>query len=735
MLRPSLPTLFLSPSRLLPAAVIAFAASGIVTTTAHAQAMPEAVPASTLLPVRDVTLFSSGVSYTLREGEVSGDATIPLTFRTTQINDILKSLVLRDENGTVRPAVYAAKDPIGRVLQSFAVDVAQPTDRVALLNRLKGARVTVQAGGTVLGPATTTEKVTIQGQIVGVDKEDGNSDGNAGSVLSILGDAGLQTVRLSEVHAVRFEDERINREFKAALGLLAAGADDKRRQVTLRFDGTGKRRVRVGYVSESPLWKISYRLLIGGASAEGGAGSGAKAADARPFLQGWALVENTTDEDWNGVHLSLVSGRPVSFIQDLYQPLYLPRPIVPPDVVASPFPQLAESNVDEKDAAANAGAVSGGEGRGGYNSPARRGLTQQQVQSAPSMVAVNGAVASTAAGTSFFGERSVVSDAAGQKAGELFAYNIATPVTLPRQQAAMIPVVTQDVGGEKVSLYNADTDPRFPMNAFRIRNNTPLHLKGGPITIFDGGTYAGDARMEDVPPGDSRLITYAVDLSVQGNREGPLYSNVATAFSLSRGVLIVSRRDRRETHYTLKNKADRARTVLVEHPYEADCKLVQPDKAASRTATHYRFEVTVAPGATEKLTVITEQPIGETVALLDADAKSLESYTTRGDVSNPVKEALREVIARRRKMQDLQSQAATAEAEIKSIDTDQDRIRKNMEALDHASALYKRYVSQLDAQETRIQALRTEAARLRSAVAAADRELRAYLDGLTVAAG
>jgi hypothetical protein len=697
-------------------AVLLLAAPAALRADAPGSATPIA------LPVRAVTLFSSGVSYTLREGAVTGDAQVPLTFRTTQINDILKSLVLLDENGTVRPAVYAAKDPIGRALQSFAVDVSQPTDRVALLNRLKGAAVSVSAGGTVLGPSTATEKVMIEGQIVGVDRENPVNDGTTAEVLSILGDAGLQTVRLSEVRAIRFLDTRVNEEFKAALGLLAAGSDDKRRQVTLRFDGVGKRNVRVGYISEAPLWKISYRLLIGGPENKN---------DGKPYLQGWALVENTTDEDWTNVRLSLVSGRPVSFIQDLYQPLYLPRPVVPPDVVASPYPQVAEANIEVNNAAQNAPLR--GAGYAGSVGAIRRSLgdnNQIMEQSIPAMVSRS---ANSDAAQQLYYSKSIVSAATGQRAGELFQYNIDAPVTLPRQQAAMIPVVAQNISGDKVSVYNADTDPRYPMNAFRIQNSTPLHLKGGPITIFDSGVYAGDARMEDVPPGDSRLVTYAVDLSVQGERQGPTGSGLETAFALRRGLLVISHRERLETVYTLKNKAEQPRLVIVEHPFNVGCRLIQPEKASSRTETHYRFEVPVAPGKSEKLTVVTEEPISQTVGLLDTDAKSLELYTARKDVSDRVKAALREVLARRRKVQELQSQAASAEAEVTTINTDQDRIRKNMEQLDHTSALYKRYVGQLDAQETRIQALRSEANRLRSASAEADRDVRAYIDGLDIA--
>src|SRR5436190_22860812 len=88
-------------------------------------ASAQVTPSSQPLPVRQVTLFTSGVSYTERAGEVDGNASVPLTFRTGQINDLLKSMVLIDQNGRVQPATYTAKDPVSHTLQAFAVDVTQ----------------------------------------------------------------------------------------------------------------------------------------------------------------------------------------------------------------------------------------------------------------------------------------------------------------------------------------------------------------------------------------------------------------------------------------------------------------------------------------------------------------------------------------------------------------------------------------------------------------------------------
>lgn len=699
--------------RLLPAALLL---TGLVPLTARAQ-RPEAPPSS--LPVRGVTLFTSGVSYIERGGEVDGDATVPLLFRTAQINDILKSLVLLDAKGTVQPATYGARDPIGRALQSFAVDVRQNLSRGELLNRLRGAKVTVE----------TIRKETLTGQIVGVERREETVKEKTVTVetLTLLAEAGLQSARLEDVRTIRLLDARLDREFREALTVLASGADDQRRQVTLRFSGQGRRDVRVGYVTESPLWKMTYRLVLG------------EGAAAKPYLQGWALVENTTDDDWNGIRLALVSGRPVSFIQDLYQPLYLPRPVVPNEVVASPYPQthggdlLEERRRETAEEAerkrvvpsAPAPGRSGPEGfpgAGGLGGGFRGALPQDS--NAPTAFNLD---------NSLLLDRSVAAQAQGESAGELFQYQITTPVTLPRQQAAMIPVVAQDIDGEKLSLYNADTTPRFPLNAVRVKNTTALHLKGGPVTLFDDGVYAGDARMEDIPPGDSRLVTYAVDLALEGERQGTGTTTVETALSLKRGVLTITRRERQETTYTVKSKADRPRVVLVEHPFQPGYTLLAPAAPTERTARVYRFAVTVAPGKAETLKVTQERPLAQTIALLDADLNALSVYTSRADIPARTRAALQDIVQRRRRVQELAAQAGAREAEIKAIGEEQDRIRKNMAALDRNSALYKRYVGELDRQETRIQALRAEAQRLRNAAGEADRALRAYLDERDIA--
>ena len=687
-----------------PAALLALAFFSFASASAALAQAP--TPAPSPLPIRQVTLFTSGVSYIERGGAVTGDATVPLTFRTAQINDILKSLTLLDADGQAQPVVYGARDPIGRTLQAFAIDVTQPQSRAELLNHLRGADVTV-----------TTAKGALTGQVVSVETKSitAPTGTTTAETLNLLGADGLQSVRLDEVSGIKLRDARLDRELREALTTLASGTDDQHRSVTLRFQGRGRRDVRVAYIAEAPLWRISYRLILG----------------PKPYLQGWAMVENTTDEDWNGIRLGLVSGRPVSFIQDLYQPLYLPRPVVQPDIIASPTPQTHGDNLQASNEPADVPAAPapppGTPVVGSMVDEQRRTKVTGTVNLiAPVMRTYAPQFDAVAAA------KSVTAQAQGQSAGELYAYNITTPITLPRQQAAMIPVIAQGVTAEKVSLFNADTDPRYPLNAVRLKNTTGLHLKGGPVTLFDGDTYAGDALVEDVPPGDSRLISYAVDQSIVGERQDTTQNQTRTTLTIHEGVLTVTVRERSVTNYNFKSKSAEAKTVLVEHPFDAQAVLVKPAAAAERTATIYRFAVPVPAGKTATLQVVTETPVESTVGLFDGDLDQIAVYADQADIPAATRTALARIVTQRRHLQNLSDQASAADARVAGFGREQDRIRRNMSALDRTSTLYKRYVAELDAQETQIDALRAAAQRLRAEADAARTALRAEADGLEI---
>lgn len=276
------------------------------------------------LPIRQVVLFNSGVGYFQREGEVDGNARVELTFPAGDINDLLKSLVLQDlGGGKVSTVSYDSQDPIEKTLRSFALDLTGNPTFGQILNQARGEKIEI----TLRDKAPAFNKVT--GTIVGMEshRKQVKDQVFEEELLNITSpDKGLQGIRMEEVLSVRFLNAVLDREFQRALQVLAASHDVQKKTVSLGFSGAGKRPVKVGYVVDRPIWKTTYRLRLEN--------------NRKVYMQGWALVENPSDDDWNNVRMVLVSGRPISFKMNLYEPLYIPRPTVDPDLYASLRPPV-----------------------------------------------------------------------------------------------------------------------------------------------------------------------------------------------------------------------------------------------------------------------------------------------------------------------------------------------------------------------------------------------------------
>ena len=289
-------------------------------------------PAVTL-PITRVVLFNSGVGYFSRSGEVTDDARVDLTFPEPDVNDLLKSMVLEDFNGGRIAAVsYDSREPISRTLSSFAINLNGNPTFAGIVSQMRGERVDV-----VLTPGAVNQPGKLSGVIVGVEKQKVAAGSGPATVdveiLNMWCAEGLRSVKLPDVQQLKFANPLVESEFRRALDVLALSHDTQKKAVSLHFAGEGKRKVQVGYVIETPIWKTSYRLVLG--------------EKEKPYLQGWAMVENPTDEDWAGVKMALISGRPISFKMDLYNPLFINRPVVEPELFASLRPVTYRGGLGE----------------------------------------------------------------------------------------------------------------------------------------------------------------------------------------------------------------------------------------------------------------------------------------------------------------------------------------------------------------------------------------------------
>jgi len=649
------------------------------------------------LPVTGVTLFSSGVGYIQRAGTVTDDAVVQLSFKPEQINDLLKSMVLLDlDGGQIGTVSYGAKDPITKTLGSFAIDLSDNPTYGQLLNRLRGVQVEVNGEsvadvGTVLG--VETKKIAAgKDQVIDVE------------VLNLLTDGGFRSIRLDEIMYLQVKDDRLNAELRDALKVLATGLDNQRKPVAIAFNGKGERHVIVGYLAETPIWKTSYRLVLG---------------EKENALQGWAVVENTSDADWTNVRLSLVSGRPISFIEDLYSPLYVRRPVVQPQLYASINPVAYQASVV-------GGAIFGIDGTAAEaEDDSNEGGNGQ-------WHAVSGKPQPESAPMNQLMSQSVQSAAAARDLGQAFEYAIKDPVILPRQQSALIPIVTGPAGAWKISIYNPAVQAQFPLYGLRLKNATGAHLMGGPITVYDGDVYAGDAVIEDMQPDEQRLISYAIDLGVTADHNEGAGTEEILAITLVKGLLNVQRKFRRTVDYTFAIKDGKDRKIMVEHPINPGWDLVAPKEFDENTGDLYRFILPVSAKDGGKLTVTEERTVKESLRVMEMNAETLVSYQKTGKISPAVRDALQKVIQAQGKLTDLRAQRAQKEQRITKIRAGQNDIRQNMDRLDHASDLYKRYVTMLDQQETEILQLQKDIEGLQQQEDAQRKELNDYVAGLNL---
>lgn len=683
------------------------------------------------LPIRRITLYRSGVGAFERRGLIEGDAKVQLRFDTKQINDILKSMVVLDLSkgqGRVEGVSYGSKEPLTKRLSSFAIDISGNPTIAGLLGQIRGAEVALkltegrEVVGTVLGVETRSEPV---GKEVAVPV----------SFVNVMTSEGLVSIRLPQVASFELRDEALKSELNKALAAVAEYRADRTKTVDIRFAGEGAREVMVGYIQESPVWKTSYRLILPDSK------KGEKPSSEGVTVQGWAIVENTTDEDWNQVQLGLVSGRPVSFTMDLYEPLYVARPEVPVPTVPGVAPRAYEGGSGEMDEAGKPTAPQSKRARmergvptvSGGGAAGRMGAPGAPAEPAAMMLDLASAGAENAQLSSEdLANYAARSQAAAMEVGEVFQFQLEAPVTVERQRSAMLPILSAGIEGKRVSIFNPADGGSHPMRGVWITNTSNMQLMPGPISVFDSGAYAGDAQIGHVPAGDRRLLSYAVDLDVDVTTN---YSNTVDVRKVKviKGVLEMTTLSRQSHRYEFVNKdAARDRVIVVEHPRADGWTLKQPEKPSEQSAQTYRFEVDVSAGKSLPFEIVEEVVSTSSYGVLGYNLETIVQYSQNGAASPKVVDAFKEIAKRQGEIRDQQNKMDEFERERGRISQDQDRIRQNMNTIDRNSDLYRRYMAKFTEQESRIESIAQEMAQAQKSRDEAQARFDAFVADLSV---
>ncbi|MFA5550295.1 MAG: hypothetical protein WDA03_01645 [Trueperaceae bacterium] len=646
----------------------------LVTMSAAAQTGAAAPVSSADLPITRLALFTSGVGYFEHVGVVTGDQELVLTVPKDEMDDLLQSLVLQDfGGGTIEPVRYSSQAPLSRLLDAFSIDLSNNVTLVGLLAQARGEQVRLD------GPSV------IEGALLGVE-EQRDAEGRARAFVTVATATGVRRVALDEVGAVQFLDPAVAAQIDEALATIAANRDDESATVTLRFSGEGQREVRVGYVREMPIWKSTYRLVVGD--------------DGRGTLQGWAIVDNPTDQVLEGVQLSFIAGQPISFITSLYEPVWAVRPRVAVKATGGLVPGT-DSGQSILGSAANLGRDASAEASFMDVMPA-------PVAAAPQM---------SGAG--------VVGQAQASATATAFAYHVLEPVTIGRNESALVPIVVAEVTAERVSLFDQSNHARHPLHALRLVNDTGLQLAAGTVTIFDEVGFAGNAQLPELLPADERLLAYAVDLELSVSLQSGARTSDVTRATIRGNVIEVTALTRQTLNIEVSGNPADGRFLIVQGPALTGFDIVEPQPEPPMSAGRPRFGVAVVgqdgatpedsavpthlvcrPDAPCELEVVAERVDSQQLALTNLGSDVIALYLQNVELSEQDRATLTRIV-------DLQAQIASAQrasertdAQVDVIFQEQQRIRANMAALDRNSDLYRRYVAELTAQEDDLAELR-----------------------------
>jgi hypothetical protein len=693
-------------------------------------------PKSQKLPLRHVVLYKSGVGYFEHDGRVLGNENIDINLTSSQLDDVLKSLTALDlSGGRITGASYNSKDSASHQLESLPVGLGESASLKDLLVELRGARLEVRTpSGAFAGRLVSVEEAQR-------NQSSGNSDADANqkkittatrSQISLMSDSGeMRLFPLDSSTSFRFSDHDLEQQLAHMLGLMDSTHQEDTRHLVLSTVGTGERQIRVSYISEVPVWKTTYRIVLPSAT---------NTSVAKPLLQGWAVVDNTVGEDWNNIELSLAAGAPQSFIQHISQPYYIERPEVPmpKGVLLTPQTHGETLNANLVGHGSGAGMGSGGgmgSGTGAGLGPGSGGGTGGGSFSAGGMFLKSDAAASAADEAEFFNAARNINTAQGNKLGDLFQYTLKDRVTIHKNESALVPIIQTDIAAEKVALWNAGLGSARPLRALWITNSSSLVLDGGSFSIVEGGAFAGEGLIDPIQPGEKRLISYAADLATQVVAKSEGVPQKITNMRITRGVLIRTVESRQRVNYTVRNEDASARTLILEHPVRVGWKLTSAIKPEEESASAYRFRIEVPSKETKTFTVEETKADTARIALTSLSSDAIETFVKSNSLTPELEQAMRKILAQKNAIAKIDADLKSKESAITDIVQDQSRLRENMKSLKgtlEEKSLAQRYTSELNDQETQLATLRQEHAALQASRKQAQQELDSSIEQMTI---
>jgi hypothetical protein len=682
------------------------------------------------LPVHQVILYKNGIGYFEHLGGVTGNQRVAIDFTSSQLNDVLQSLTVLDDNGgRIGGVNYNSTTPLAEQLKSLSLAMSDDPSSTELFQALRGQRVEVTGapGGSITGRLMSIESRASAPS----DYTDAKPSLDRYFLTLVAATGAVRVIELTPTLSVRPLDAGLQGQLDRYLELLSSTRSTGLRHLTLDALGQGQRQLRVSYISEVPVWKSTYRIVF------------PKDSENSAILQGWAVVDNTIGADWDNVQLSLVAGAPQSFIQELSQPLYLRRPEIPISTTAMTTPQTHEAAEASNTAAPQAvprsmsmlSAKSANQSLG-YNS------NQQVIVSADSAsISVSGYGAGSGGaiggmygrdnkdGVNRPSDALQEGDVSTSSFDDFFEYRLAQPVTIHKNESAMVPILQEKLPAERVTLWSASEST--PFRAVWLTNSSKLTFDRGSFSIFESGVFAGQGLLDPIHPGEKRLLSYAVDQAIRvkqlpqsGKQEIRGIRITAHGFVMKRYAA------ESRTTYQAINSAEEPRVVVIEVPRRTNRKLSPESKAAEIAPTLYRFRIPVDSHKTASVLVADEGTEFQNWKI-EEGADQVKALELLGEEIPAIADKLKPIIAAQREIAAMKNQLAELDQKSATLASDEARARENLTALKGNDA-GKRFVEELNQAEDSLQSTRKQTSDLKEKEKAAVEALRQSLAGTNV---
>jgi hypothetical protein len=654
------------------------------------------------IPIREIILYKSGVGYFERAGTLSAGESARLDFKATDMNDVLKSLTLQDRNGgKVTGLRYDSSEPLEQKLAEFPFTIAGQAPLSAFLAQMKGARVEMKFSAETVSGTIVSARLAVS-EDKKIERE---------QVVLLLDSGDLRTLDLAAASSIRFPDPKLQLQLKDYLAAVNQSRSKEKRSIYIDSSDAKERQIAASYMIPAPVWKSSYRLVFDEKS--------------ESTLEGWAIIDNTTGEDWINVNLAVVSGRPVSFISELYEPKFLERRTVdlPEDQAANP---VVYGGV--------IGGVAGGVASASPAPPPSRmakARAPMNGRDLKQMVTTGNSPAMDQEQNSLGALSSVTANVASADLGELFEYRFSTSVTVKKDESAMLPFLQQKIGSRKLLIYSENYG-EHPMNAAELTNSTGKTLDGGPITVFDAQSYAGEALMTTLKTGDKRLISYAVDLGTRITTKFDSNGSLVREIHVNRGMLTTRLAQQETRTFAIQNVDQKPKTLVIEHPERPGFKLLN-QKPSETTSNAYRFEVKLTPGAAQKFAINEEQLFDNTFEVSSLTPDAILTYVQNKAISDTGRRQLQQILDLKRQIADAESQIHQTDSEITTLVNDQERVRRNIQSLNSVSGQQEqvqKYARQLATQENQLATMRDHSSELKKQKSTLESSLNTQIEKL-----